>query len=68
MTDSRIVLTEEVYDSFSVLRSSVDALVCVADLIPDDGEEQSLGRLFRLLAYHLEADLTAHFRTLCSRS
>lgn len=66
MTDSRAVLTEKVYDSFSALRSSVDALICAADLIPDGGEEQSMGRLFRLLAYHLDADLAAHFRMLCS--
>lgn len=66
MTDSNTVLNEEVYQSFSVLRSSIDALVCAADLIPVGGDDESLGRLFRLLSSHLESDLNAHFQALCS--
>lgn len=66
MTDSNIVLNDEVYQSFSALRKSVDALVCAAGLLRDGGDdnEESLGNLFRLLSYQIEADLTAHFRAL----
>lgn len=66
MTDSNIVLNDEVYQSFSALRLSIDALVCAADLIPVGGDDESLGRLFRLLSSHLDSDLNAHFQTLCS--
>lgn len=64
MTGSNTVLNEELYQSFSALRLSIDALVCAADLIPVGGDDECLGCLFRLLSYQIEADLTAHFRVL----
>lgn len=66
MTGSNTVLNDEVYQSFCVLRSSIDALVCAADLVPAGGDYESLGRLFRLLSSHLESDLNAHFQVFCS--
>lgn len=66
MTDSNTVFNGEVYQSFSVLRSSIDVLVCAADLIPVGGDDESLGCLFRLLSSHIESDLNAHFQALCS--
>lgn len=69
MTNSNAVLNEEVYQSFSSLRSSVDALVCAADLIGDGGENEALGYMFCILSSRIESDLTAFFNTLClSRS
>ncbi|WP_190274753.1 hypothetical protein, partial [Escherichia coli] len=62
--DSNTVLSDDIYQSFSVLRSSVDALVCAADLIPSGGDDESMGHLFRVLAYRLEADLTSHLLAL----
>ncbi|EFT5674653.1 TPA: hypothetical protein O7Y14_005040 [Salmonella enterica] len=66
MTDANTVLTEEIYQSFSVLRASVDALACAAELIPEGGEDESLGRLFRVLSERIEGDLTAHLNAVCT--
>ncbi|EIT8743551.1 hypothetical protein L3N13_003870 [Salmonella enterica] len=66
MTDLNAVLSDEVYQSFSALRKSVDALVCASDLCPDgvDDNEERLGYLFQLLSHQVDSDLTAFFRVL----
>ncbi|PIJ48497.1 MULTISPECIES: hypothetical protein [unclassified Erwinia] len=69
MTDLKNTLSVDVYDSFCTLRKSVDALLCAADLIPEGGDDESLGHLFRLLSSRIETDLNVYFQTFClSRS
>lgn len=61
---SETELSEGVFESFYTMRLSVDALICASELVPVGGEDESLGYLFRLLAYQVKADLDAHFRML----
>lgn len=66
MTGSNTVLNDDVYQSFSALRKSVDALVCASDLFPDgvDDNQDRLGYLFCLLSHQIDSDLTAFFHVL----
>ncbi|EKP2170106.1 hypothetical protein OFY53_003497 [Salmonella enterica] len=66
MTDSDIVLSDDVFQSFSQLRLSVYALSCAASLIPIGGSDEELGYLFRALSSCIESDLEAHLDTLFS--
>lgn len=61
MTDSNNVFSENVYQAFCELRSSIDAISCAAHMIPESGEDESLGYLFRVLSQRVESDLTAFF-------
>lgn len=66
MSTNSIPFDIAVYDSFSDLRSSIDAISCAARLIPEGGDYEALGRLFRVLSERCEIDLTAHFSVLAS--
>lgn len=59
-TDFDNVCREEVYKTFSDLRSSIDAFSCAADLIPEGFEGENMGHLFRVLSSRIEVDLIAH--------
>ncbi len=63
MTDSNNVFSENVYQAFCDLRSSIDAISCAAYMIPEGGEDESLGHLFRVLSQRVESDLTAFFNS-----
>lgn len=66
MTTTSIPFNGLVYDTFCDLRSSIDAISCAARLVPEGGDDESLGRLFRILSERCEGDLNAHFSMLIS--
>ncbi|ECN5816656.1 hypothetical protein GT147_002405 [Salmonella enterica] len=68
MTDSNIVFSDSFYQAFCDLRSSIDAIACAADMIPEGGEDESLGHLFRVLSQRVESDLTAFLYTFKTSS
>ncbi|EBJ3540261.1 hypothetical protein DSQ34_24835 [Salmonella enterica] len=68
MTDSNNVFSDNVYQAFCELRSSIDAISCAAHMIPEGGEDENLGYLFRVLSQRVESDLTAFFNTYKSSS
>ncbi|EBN8974161.1 hypothetical protein D2C17_26275 [Salmonella enterica] len=63
MTGSNNVFSEDFYQAFRDLRSSIDAISCAAHMIPEGGEDESLGYLFRVLSQRVESDLMAFFNT-----
>lgn len=64
MSDSDRSISEEFYQSFCGLRSSIDALSCAACMVPCGGDDESMGYLFRILSERLQGDLEALFATL----
>ncbi|EIY0670744.1 hypothetical protein MMC72_005051 [Salmonella enterica] len=68
MTDSNIVFSDSFYQAFCDLWSSIDAIACAADMIPEGGEDESLGHLFRVLSQRVESDLTAFLYTFKTSS
>lgn len=67
MTDTIIPFDAHIYDSFCSLRSSIDAISCAAFLIPEGGDDERLGHLFRVLSERCENDLTALFASMKSQ-
>lgn len=68
MTGSNNVFSDNVYQAFCDLRSSIDAISCAAHMIPEGGEYENLGYLFRVLSHRVESDLMAFFNTFKSSS
>lgn len=68
MADINNVFTDNVSQAFCELRSSVDAIVCASDMIPEDCESENIGHLFRLLSRQVDANLTAFFYSFKSSS
>lgn len=64
MTETKTTLSSTVYDSFFILRDSIEAISCAADLIPCGGGDESLGLLFRRLSERLQGDLAVHLNAL----
>ena len=61
MTDSDRSSSQEFYQSLCDLRSSIDALLCAAELLPANSELEPVGDLFQILGERLQADLVPVF-------
>lgn len=66
MTSRSIPFDELFYDSFCNLRTSIDVISCASHLIPEGGEDEDLGHLFRILSERCQGDLTALFSAIAS--
>ncbi|WP_336285983.1 hypothetical protein [Citrobacter arsenatis] len=64
MTEQNNGISEQAFQTFLELRDSVDAISCAAHLIPCGGDDESMGRMFRVLVNRVESDLTAHMNAL----